>query len=126
MKNKNIYLIIAIVAMGIQSGTLLAQKSSSDKCAYTFERLEKRAPWIASDNGAGLVYNNALNYSTVFAYYGNEDGDYRNYNEAGKYQTFGIQTKSYVKAKKVFFYGSFNYDYGIKSSHQRNIKKSEI
>ncbi len=115
MKNKIIY-VITIVAMALQSGTLLAQKSSSDKSAYTFERLEKRAPWIASDNGAGLVYNNALNFSTIGAYYGYQDGDYRNYNEPGKYQTFGIQTKSYVKSKKVFFYGSFNYDYGIKNN----------
>jgi len=112
MKNKIIY-VITIVAMGLQSGTLLAQKSS-DKCAYTFERLEKRAPWIASDNAAGLVFNNTLNFSTVGAYYGYQDGDYRNYNDPGKYQNFGAQTKSYVKAKKVYFYGSFNYDYGIK------------
>jgi len=116
MKNKITYLIITIVAIGIQSGTLLAQKKSSDKCVYTFERLEKRAPWIVSENGAGLVFNNALNYSTVGAYYGLQDGDYRNYNEAGKYQTFGIQTKSYVKSKKVYFYGSFIYDYGVKNN----------
>lgn len=114
MKNKIIY-VITIVAMGLQTGTLLAQKSS-DKCAYTFERLEKKAPWIASDNAAGLVFYNALNYSNVSAYYGNENGDYRNYNDPEKYQTFGILTKSYVKANKVFFYGSFNYDYGIKNN----------
>lgn len=115
MKNKIIY-VITIVAMGLQSGTLLAQKASSDKSTYTFDRLEKRAPWIASDNAAGLVYNNALNFSTVGAYYGYQDGEYMSYNDPGKYQTFGIQTKSYVKANKVYFYGSFNYDYGIKNN----------
>lgn len=104
---------MTIVAMALPSGTLLAQ-NISDKCAYRFERLENKTPWIVSENGAGLVFNNALNFSNAEAYYGYQDGDFKNFNEAAKYDNFGIQTKSYVKAKKVYFYGMFNYDYGIK------------
>lgn len=104
---------MTIVAMALPSGTLSAQKVS-DKCVYLFEKLENRAPWIASDNGAGLVFNNAVNFSSVGAYYGSQNGDYRNFNEAAKYDNFGILTKSYVKVKNIYFYGMFNYDYGIK------------
>jgi len=114
MKNKIIY-VTTIVAIALLPSALLAQKVS-EKCVYFFERLENKAPWIVSDNAAGLVYNNALNFSNVGAYYGSENGDYRNFNQAEKYQNFGAITKSYVKTNKVFFYGSFNYDYGIKQN----------
>jgi len=112
---KNIICVITVVAMYLQSGILLAQKVSN-KSSYSFERLEEKTPWIVSDNGAGLVYNDALNFSAIEAYYGHQEGQFRNYNDPEKYQTFGIQTRSYMRIKKVYFYGSFNYDYGIKNN----------
>ena len=87
MKNKLIY-TVAIVAMVLFSGTLLAQKHKvSDKCLYFFDRLEKSAPWIVSDNGAGLVFNPAMNFSSFGAFYGNEKGDYKNYYDPSNYIT---------------------------------------
>lgn len=116
MKNKLIY-TVAIVAMVLFSGTLLAQKHKvSDKCLYFFDRLEKSAPWIISDNGAGLVFNSAMNFSSFGAFYGNEKGDFKNYYDPSDYKTFGISTKSYVKSKNVYYFGELIYDYGIKEN----------
>jgi len=114
MKYKITY-TIAIVAMVLQSGTLLAQKVS-DKCLYYFDKLEKSAPWIISENGAGLVFNSAQNFSSFGAFYGNEEGDFKNYYDPTKYKTFGISTKSYVKSKGVYYFGELIYDYGIKNN----------
>jgi len=111
---KLIYITVFIVIC-LQSATLWGQKRS-DKSVYSFDRMEKRYPWIGSDNGAGLVYNQSLDFSTINAYFGQTNGDYRNFNDPEKFQNFGIKTESYVKVKNVFFYGSFNYDYGIKQN----------
>jgi len=109
---KLIYITVFLVIC-LQPASLLAQKRS-DKSVYSFDRMEKRYPWIGSDNGAGLVYNQSLDFSTINAYFGQTNGDYRNFNDPEKFHNYGIKTESYVKVKNVFFYGSFNYDYGIK------------
>lgn len=112
---KKILYITAFLTICLQSSVLPAQKRS-EKCLYTFERMEKRFPWLNSDNAAGLVSNQSLNFATVGAYWGNSNGGFRNFNEAESANTFGVKTESYVKTKKVFFYGSFNYEYGIKQN----------
>jgi hypothetical protein len=112
---KKLIYITAFLIICLQPASLLAQKRS-DKSVYSFDRMEKRYPWIGSENGAGLVYNQSLDFSTINAYYGQTNGNYRNFNDPEKFQNFGIKTESYVKVKNVFFYGSFNYDYGIKQN----------
>lgn len=116
MKNKLIY-TLAIVAIAFNSETLLAQKNKvSDKCLYYFDKLEKSAPWIVSENGAGLVFNSAQNFSSFGAFYGYDNGEYKNYYDPSEYNTFGISTKSYVKVKDVYYFGELIYDYGIKQN----------
>ena len=110
MKRKLIY-TVALIAISLTTG--LAQELCP-KGVYTFERIETKSPWLASGNGAGLVFNKALNFSTVGAYYGGESGSYRNFNEAKTYDRFGVATKSYIRQKNLFLYGSFAYDYGIR------------
>ena len=110
---KKLIYITLFLAVCLQSATLLGQRRS-DKSVYSLDRMEKRYPWIGSDNGAGLVFNQSLDFSTINAYFGKTKGDYRNFNDPSTFQTMGVKTESYVKIKKAFFYGSFNYDYGIK------------
>ncbi|EKD32516.1 MAG: hypothetical protein ACD_77C00073G0005 [uncultured bacterium] len=112
---KKLIYITAFLIICLQPANLMAQKRS-DKSVYSFDRMEKRYPWISSDNGAGLVYNQSLDFSTINAYYGSTGGDYRNFNDPEKFQNFGVKTESYVKLNKTYFYGSFNYDYGIKQN----------
>lgn len=111
MKNKLTY-ISGVIAMCMLPGLLFSQHASHKK-HYTFEKIETRTPWLVSGNGAGLVYNKAQNFATLAGYFSNESGDYRNFNTPESYSNFGIVTRSYNKVGKVFFYGSFNYDYGI-------------
>lgn len=112
---KKLIYITAFLIICLQPASLMAQKRS-DKAVYSFDRMEKRFPWISSDNGAGLVYNQSLDFSTINAYFGETNGGYRNFNDPEKFQRMGIKTESYVKVKNVYFYGSFNYDYGIKQN----------
>lgn len=110
---KKLIYITAYLIICLQPASLMAQKRS-DKSVYTFDRMEKRFPWITSDNGAGLVYNQSMDFSTINAYFGQTNGGYRNFNDPEKYQNFGVKTESYINIKNIYFYGSFNYDYGIK------------
>lgn len=92
---------------------LLFSQQISEKRHYTFEKIEMKTPWLLSGNGAGIVFNTAQNYANIGSYFTNESGTYKNFNQPENYSTFGIETKSYTKIKKVFFYGAFRYDYGI-------------
>lgn len=67
MKNKTLY-IAGILALSLQTSTLRAQEVA-DKSFYSFERIELKTPWLTSENGAGLVFNNAKNFSTVGGYF---------------------------------------------------------
>ncbi len=114
MKNKTLY-IAGILALSLQTSTLRAQEVA-DKSFYSFERIELKTPWLTSENGAGLVFNNAKNFSTVGAYFTHQSGTYRNYNEAKVYETYGLETKSYMKVKNFYFFGKFGYDYGVRQN----------
>ncbi|MEG0518179.1 MAG: hypothetical protein RR555_04845 [Bacteroidales bacterium] len=93
----------------------LSAQEISPRSYYSFDRIESKAPWLLSSNGAGLVYNTIeKSFSNVEAYYNNVSGDYKNYNEAKSIDNIGLETKSYTKLKNLYFYGSFNYDYAIK------------
>ncbi|MDP3437743.1 MAG: hypothetical protein Q8S04_10910 [Bacteroidales bacterium] len=111
MKNRLTYIsgVIAICLLPV----LTYSQQISEKRHYTFEKIEMKSPWLLSGNGAGIVFNTAENFANVGAYFTNESGSYKNFNQPEKYSTFGIETKSYTKIKNVFFYGSFRYDYGI-------------
>lgn len=114
MKNKTLY-IAGILALSIQISTLRAQEVA-DKSFYSFERIELKTPWLTSENGAGLVFNKVKDFSTVGGYFSNQSGDYTNYNDPQVYESFGLSTKSYMKVKKFYFYGSFGYDYGVRQN----------
>ncbi|MEG0378953.1 MAG: hypothetical protein RR614_10795, partial [Eubacterium sp.] len=61
----------------------LSAQEISPRSYYSFDRIESKAPWLLSSNGAGLVYNTIeKSFSNVEAYYNNVSGDYKNYNEA--------------------------------------------
>lgn len=92
---------------------LMFSQQISERRHYTFEKIEMKTPWLLSGNGAGLVFNTAENYANIGSYFTNESGSYKNFNQPERYTTFGIETKSYTRIKKVFFYGAFKYDYGI-------------
>jgi hypothetical protein len=111
MKNKLIYLS-SVIMVCLLPATLQSQHRS-EKRHYTFEKIELKNPWLKTGNGAGLVFNKADNYANVGGYFTTESGDYRNFDDPSKYSVVGIETKSYTKMGKVYFYGSFNYDYGV-------------
>ncbi|MGI6047192.1 MAG: DUF6850 family outer membrane beta-barrel protein [Petrimonas sp.] len=87
---------------------------SLSKCDYTMEEINLRTPWAISDNTAGLVYNDLLNYFTIGAIYNSETGDYRNYNTPESMWNMGAYTQAYKKINKVYFYGDFKYQYDTK------------
>lgn len=118
MKNKLTY-ILGVAALCI-SPVLLFSQQYSQKKYYSFEKIETKAPWLISGNGAGLVFNRAQNYANVRGYFNSESGSYQNYNTPEKSSFFGIETKSYTKVNKVFFYGSFNYEYGANQNQAWN------
>jgi hypothetical protein len=87
-----------------------------DRCGYTIEEINQRMPWNLSDNTAGLVHYNLLDYSSVGTFYNSETGDYRNYNTPESVWKAGAYTQAYQKINKMYFYGDFRYEYDTKSN----------
>jgi hypothetical protein len=87
---------------------------SLSKCGYTMEEINLRSPWAISENTAGLVYYDLMDYSTVGTFYNSKTGDFRNYNTPESMWNMGAYTQAYKKINKVYFYGDFQYQYDTK------------
>ncbi len=109
---KKIYKYIAVFTLILSLS--VAVSGQTQKSFYSIDKLEKVTPWLNSENGAGLVFNKADNFSTIGTYFYNESGKLQNYNDPSNYNYLGFETKSYVKVKKVFYYGQMGYEYGIR------------
>lgn len=113
---KKIYTYIAVFTLIVcLPGSILGQVTTQ-KSLYSIEKIEKVNPWLNSENGAGLIFNKTDNFSTIGSYMFNESGTLQNYIDPEKYNYLGIETKSYVKAKNVFYYGQMGYEYGVRQN----------
>jgi hypothetical protein len=107
--NQSAVFVLLILVSGIAGAQTVSQK-----CFYSIDKLERHNLWLSSDNAAGIVFNQNMNFSVINSYFSNEKGNYQNYNDPGIYNVMGIETKSYVKSKNVYYYGELGYDYGIR------------
>lgn len=117
MKNKILQIYILLLLLSALTIDISAQDCTPiERCGYTIEEINLRTPWNLSDNTAGLVYYNLLDYSTVGTFYNSESGDYRNYNTPESMWNVGAYTQAYKKINKMYFYGDFRYEYDTKSN----------
>lgn len=115
MKVNKIYiLVLSLVFTGIAG--VKAQTKESEKYAYRMERIWTANPWNISYNSAGLIFNRNEDFSLVRLGYDYQDGNYRNVFESTSEGCFKLNTESFRKIKKVYFYGNFDFDY----SHRQN------
>lgn len=115
MKVNKIYiLVLSLVFTGIAG--VNAQTGESEKYAYRMERIRTANPWNTSYNSAGLVFNRNEDFSLVRLGYDYQKGSYRNVFEPTSEGQFKLNTESFRKIKKVYFYGNFDFDY----SHRQN------
>ncbi len=113
---KKIYTYIAVFTLIVcLPGSVLGQVNTH-KSLLSIDKIEKVNPWLSSENGAGLIFNKAANFSTIGAYLHNESGNLQNFIDPEKYTFLGVETKSYVKSKKVFYYGQMGYEYGFRTN----------
>jgi hypothetical protein len=105
--NNKIFIGTAILLFSVLCPSLVAAQNSSVcdyKGFYSFERIEQITPWLRSGNGASLVFNASPdNFSGISLNYNNENGDFRNYNQAEKINGLGIGTKSYSRINNLYF-----------------------
>lgn len=106
--------IIAVSTLVLLLSGVAGAQTVSQKSFYSIDKIQRHNQWLFTDNAAGLVFNKAQNFSVIGAYYNNEKGDYRNYNDPGNYNILGIETKSFVKVKNVYYYGQMGYEYGVR------------
>ena len=115
---KKITAIIAAGSLMLGLSLNINAQNALHKHYYSIEKLERETSWLTSANAAGLVFNKADNFSTIGAYYNGESGDLRGYNTPKTYNVYGIETKSYIKQNKVFFFGKFGYEYGVRQDQK--------
>lgn len=101
--------MLVLLLSGVTGAQTVSQKSF-----YSIDKIQRHNQWLSTENAAGLVFNKSQNFSVIGAYYNNEKGDFRNYNDPGVYNILGVQTKSFVKIKNVYYYGQIGYEYGVR------------
>lgn len=87
-----------------------------ERCGYTMDEIRLRTPWTLSDNTAGLVHYNMLDFFTVGASYNSERGDYRNYNTPQSTWNAGAHAQAFKRVNRTYFYGDFRYENDTKSN----------
>ncbi len=91
-------------------------RDTLERCGYTMDEINLRTPWVQSDNTAGLVHYNMLDFFTVGTTYYSESGDYRNYNTPESAWNAGAFARAYKRVNRVYFYGDFRYEHDTKSN----------
>lgn len=117
MKNSVLIICVLLLLLSALTIDIAAQECISiDRYGYTIEEINQRTPWSLSENSAGLVHYNLLDYSTVNTFYNSETGDYRNYNTPESMWNAGAYTQAYKKVNKMYLYGDFRYEHTTKSN----------
>ncbi len=89
---------------------------AQERRGYTMDEIRLRTPWTLSDNTAGLVHYNMLDFFTVGASYNSESGDHRNYNTPESAWNAGTHAQAYKRVNRTYFYGDFRYENDTKSN----------
>jgi hypothetical protein len=74
-----------------------------------FRQIMADAPWLQSDNAAGLAQMPGLFPSELKLDFGRTDGDFHSVFNGQTGQVFNFSSQSFRKINKTFLYGSFNY-----------------
>ena len=110
MKFKKIYTLgLGLLIAGMSAAN--AQTQDIEKIFYRMDRVKANNPWTKSLNYAGLTFNENQDFTIVELDFQYGKGSFRNINAPHAFNKTNLQTESFRRLNKVFFYGKFSFDY---------------
>ena len=110
MKFKKIYTLgLGLLIAGMSA--VNAQTQDNEKIFYRMDRVKANNPWTKSLNYAGLTFNENQDFTIVEVDFQYGKGSLRNVNAPTAFNKTNLQTESFRRLNKVFFYGKFSFDY---------------
>ena len=110
MKFKKIYTLgLGLLIAGMSA--VNAQTQDDEKIFYRMDRVKANNPWTKSLNYAGLTFNENQDFTIVELDFQYGKGNFRNVNAPHAFNKTSLQTESFRRLNKVFFYGKFSFDY---------------
>ena len=110
MKFKKIYTLgLGLLIAGMSA--VNAQTQDNEKIFYRMDRVKANNPWTKSLNYAGLTFNENQDFTIVELDFQYGKGSFRNVNAPHAFNKTNLQTESFRRLNKVFFYGKFSFDY---------------
>ena len=110
MKFKKIYTLgLGLLIAGMSA--VNAQTQDNEKIFYRMDRVKANNPWTKSLNYAGLTFNENQDFTIVEIDFQYGKGSFRNVNAPTASNKTNLQTESFRRLNKVFFYGKFSFDY---------------
>lgn len=113
MKYNRYMFVWGLLLAGMTTVNAQSQEKTAkaEKNFYTMERIKADNPWAESANFAGLIFNEAEDFSVVKARFEYEEGNFRNVSDPVGRNLFNLQTESFRRLNKVYFYGKLQFDY---------------
>lgn len=104
MKFKKIYTLgLGLLIAGMSA--VNAQTQDDEKIFYRMDRVKANNPWTKSLNYAGLTFNENQDFTIVELDFQYGKGNFRNVNAPHAFNKTSLQTESFRRLNKVFFYG---------------------
>ena len=94
--------VCLIISAGLQAN---AQGFSS----AAMEQLKMQRLWLNSQNAAGMVFDDASNFSNLHINYNLEDGDFYRPQEGKKESTINVSSEGFINLKNALVWGSFSF-----------------
>lgn len=111
--NKNVYHILTdityIFLLASIVTTVQAQQTESGNTPAAFELMKTKSLWQKSSNAAGLILDNAVQYSEFATKYSFTNGDFKRPQQGDKITSLNFDTEGGTFLKGLYLWGRFNY-----------------
>ena len=85
------------------------QANAQGLSSAAMEQLKMQRLWLHSQNAAGMVFDNASNFSNLHVNYNWKDGNFHRPQEGEKESTIGVSSEGFMNLKSALVWGSFSF-----------------
>lgn len=111
MKHYN-HKIVGTVAVAFLSWSTINAQGLSPA---GLELLKQQNLWFASNNAAGMVYDESVNFSNLTFDYGIKNGNYARPAEGSKERALNIGSEGFLNLKNMLVWGAFSFEHENKT-----------
>ena len=88
---------------------LTLQANAQGVSPAAMEQLKMQRLWLNSQNAAGMVFDDATNFSNLHVDYNQENGNFHRPQEGEKTTGIGVSSEGFMKMKNALVWGAFSF-----------------